>query len=123
MRRAARNGHSLRATALALIVAPMLLAGCQSTAEPSPITAKGIPKPPVVSDVPSQCTAARVRFALGQRATRPLLQEMRMQAGARYARLEPIKGTGPGSEPLVPDTSALTVDLDDKGRVIAARCG
>ncbi|OUL99761.1 hypothetical protein A8M77_24880 [Variovorax sp. JS1663] len=93
------------------------MGACQFRGEPRPLSSDA-PSPPAFVDAPARCTAARIRFGLGQRASLPLLEEMRLRAGARRARI-----ALPTDAPLPYDAARLMVDIEPNGRVVGARCG
>ena len=101
-----------------LLLLPLLaLEACQWPGEPRSRSPEALP-PPAFTDAPAVCTAARARFGLGLRASLPLLEEMRLRAGARRVRT-----VLPADAPLPYDAARLIVDLEAGGRVVAARCG
>ena len=103
---------------LPLCVASALavLAGCQMRGDLRPLSSE-VPPPPNLVEAPARCTAARARFALGQRVTQPLMEEMRMRTGSRSAR------TALPEETVTPFASdRLIVDIEPNGRIVATRC-
>ena len=94
------------------------LAACQFRGEPPSRASPDVLPPPVFTPAPGRCTAARARFGLGQRVSRPLLEEMRLRAGARAAH-----AVLPTDAPLPHDAARLMVDVESSGRIVAARCG
>ncbi|WP_083745443.1 hypothetical protein [Variovorax sp. KK3] len=100
-----------------LLLSLLALGGCQFHGTVPPFSAEGLP-PPAFTDAPGRCTSARIRFALGQQVSRPLLEEMRLRAGARRAM-----ALAPTDEHVPYDSLRLIVDIENNGRVVAARCG
>lgn len=94
----------------------LMVAGCQSD-RPRPMS-PNLPPPPEFVAAPGTCTSSRIHFALRQRITLPLLEEMRMRAGAFMAR-----AVLPDDAPLPYRSDRLLVDIEPSGRVVAARCG
>lgn len=110
-----RSGVPVCRALLLLFLA--LLGGCQFHGGSRPLSSE-VPPPPAFVDAPAHCTAARARLGLGRRITAPLLDEMRMRAGARQARL--VLAT----DPDIPfDAERLIVDIEPNGRVVGMRCG
>jgi len=105
----------LRRCPLLLIVA--LAAGCQMRGEVRPLSSE-MPPPPVFVAAPESCSAARSRFALGQRINLPLLEELRQRTGARRARAQRIDD--PQANEF--DAARLIVDIEPNGRIVGVRC-
>ena len=100
------------------VLLPLIaLAGCQFRGEPHARSPDALP-PPAFTDAPAHCLAARARFGLGLRASLPLLEEVRLRAGA--SRVRAVLST---DEPLPYDAARLLVDLEAGARVVGARCG
>ncbi|MDM0055385.1 hypothetical protein [Variovorax fucosicus] len=95
-----------------------LAAGCQMRGEVRPLSSE-IPPPPAFVAAPEACLAARSRFALGQRISLPLLEELRQRTGARRARAQRIDDPQKNAES---DAARLTVDVEPSGRIVGARC-
>ena len=93
------------------------LAGCQMRGDVRPLSSE-LPPPPVFAAPPEGCQPGGARFALGRTITAPLLEEMRMRAGARLART-----ALPNDAPPAADAQRLTVDIDPAGRILGLRCG
>jgi hypothetical protein len=93
----------------------LTVAGCQSE-RPRPMS-PNLPPPPEFVDAPPSCTASRMHFALGQRISAPLLEEMRMRSGAFMART-----VLPDDAPLFFVAGRLLVDVATSGRVMSVRC-
>ena len=98
-----------------LLLTVALASSCQSDREPGPLTAN-VAKPP---DLASTCAVERARFGLGQTISTPLLEEMRIRAGAGVARTLPV---GDPQLKILGDPTRLTVEVDKAGRVVGAQC-
>jgi hypothetical protein len=75
------------------------------------------PPPPVIA--PNQCNDAAAQFAVGKTADAKLAEEARVRASALRVRM-----IRPGQMVTMEfDASRLTIELDDKGKVVSVRCG
>ncbi|VTU15307.1 hypothetical protein SRS16CHR_01438 [Variovorax sp. SRS16] len=99
-----------------MMLACLVMVGCQSQ-RPRPMS-PNLPPPPEFVAAPGVCMSSRIHFALRQRISLPLLEEMRMRAGAYMAR-----AVLPDDPPLPFRADRLLVDVEPNGRVVAARCG
>jgi len=95
----------------------VLAAGCQMRGDVRPLSSE-VPRPPAFVDAPEACSAARVRFALGQRINTPMLEELRQRTGARRALAQRVDD--PQANEF--DAARLTVDIEPNGRIVGARC-
>ena len=101
-----------------LILLPIALAaGCQMRGDVRPLSSE-VPRPPAFVAAPEFCSAARSHFALAQRISAPLLEELRQRTGARRARTQRVDD--PQSNEY--DASRLTVDIETSGRIVGTRC-
>ncbi len=99
-------------------VLAVALGGCQMRGDVRPLSSEA-PPPPVFVDVDTGCHAPGARYAVGRQITAPLLEDMRVQTGARFART--VKAGEPAGEPA--DGGRLNVEVDAQGVVKGARCG
>lgn len=75
------------------------------------------PPPPVFA--PGECDSQAAQFAVGQAYDAAKGEEMRRRAGA-----ERLRAVRPGQMVTMEfDARRLTAQLDEQGRVAAARCG
>lgn len=89
-----------------------LAAGCAQ--EPQVPAA---PPPPMAA--PAACDEAAARFAVGQAATGPLVEQARQRSGARRVRT-----VRPGDMVTMDfDPGRLNLELDAAGKVARVRCG
>ena len=102
---------------LSLAALLLLAAGCQAPPKDRPLTSE-VPEPPAFAPPPESCLAEGVRFALGLRATQPLLEEMRQRSGARFALT--VLSTDP-PDPVL-DPTRLNVRIEPSGRIVGASC-
>lgn len=96
-----------------------LVAGCSSvgpSAPPAP------PPPPIgasTAPVGGTCDAQGAQWAVGKNGTAKVVEDARVRAGARMARvLRPGQMTTKEF-----DAQRLNLEVDGSGKVIAARCG
>ncbi|MBS0468505.1 MAG: proteinase inhibitor I78 [Proteobacteria bacterium] len=103
--------HACWLTAVGLLV---LLTGC---AQPGPASA---PRPTGASTAPvgGTCNAQAAQWALGKSGTARVVEEARVRAGARMAR---VVYAGQPAQAL--DAERLSLEVDGSGKIVAARCG
>lgn len=103
--------------AAAAAAALALVSGCSSvgpaaTPAPPPIGAGTAP-------VGGTCDAQAAQWALGRNGTAKVLEEARVRAGARMARVlhkgQPVT--------MEFDAQRLNLEVDGSGKITAARCG
>lgn len=122
-------GKDLTSLARRLVVAlPLVLPACAQTMttppRPTPpqTPAQAQPLTGQTEDAATprnRCNAAPAQGQVGRKATRDVLEQARVQAGARILRVV-------GPDEMVTqeyNASRLTVLLDDKGLVAEVRCG
>ncbi len=93
-----------------------MVAGCSSIG-PQPST----PKPIGASTAPvgGACNTQGAQWAVGKSATAKVVEEARVRAGARMARV-----LRPGQVVTAEfDAQRLNLDMDASGKVTGARCG
>lgn len=108
MRQAMRSGR------LAAFVVLGVLAGC---AQLGPASA---PRPVGASTAPvgGTCNAQAAQWAVGKSGTARVVEEARVRAGARMARV-----VYAGQPAQAFDAERLSLELDGSGKIISARCG
>lgn len=103
------------------LLALISLTACQMRAKERPMSSEAPPPPVFINpQVPVTCRAAEARFALGQTATSPLLEQIRVRTGARFAR---TVSTTDATASTDVDDGRVSVDVEPNGRIVAARCG
>jgi len=91
-----------------------LLAACASPPPPAPIDVRPNIPPPG-----GRCEAGPAQSAIGKASTARNVEAARVAAGARMART-----LGPGQMVTKEfDAERLNLEVDAKGRIVAARCG
>jgi hypothetical protein len=101
---------------LALAVVTVL-AGCSGAAKKAPDSpASTVAGSPVPS---GRCDAQAAQFAVGQQASRELLEQAKARSGSMLARI-----LGP-HDPVTMDyrSERLNLNADDSGTIIRANCG
>lgn len=101
------------------LFAVLALSGCQMRGKDRPLSSEAPPPPVFASNFPVVCRAAEVRFALGQTANGPLLEQVRIRTGAVVLRT--VLTTDRASTDV--NSGRLTVDVQPSGRIVGARCG
>ncbi len=107
-----------RGAVAALTLALLTLAGCSTFDRPA---APAQPRPIGASTAPvgGTCDGQGAQWAVGKSATAAVLEQARVRAGARMARV-----LHPGQMVTQEfDGQRLTLQLDAAGKVSAARCG
>lgn len=106
--------HSSGMAGLAGLAALALLAGCSQL---GPATA---PRPIGASTAPvgGNCEPQGAQWAVGKSGTARVVEEARVRAGARMARV-----VYAGQAGQAPDAQRLSLELDGSGKITAARCG
>src|SRR5437016_3312326 len=98
---------------LCLLLGAAALAACAQQAPDVPAA------PPQPMIVPGPCNQSAAQFALGRTADAPLAEEARIRAAAQRVRM-----VWPGDMVTMEfDVGRLTLDVDDRGKVVGARCG
>lgn len=98
-----------RRTSLWAIALPLALPACAQT-----VTSPASPPP-----ASGRCHAAPAQGLVGKKATREMLEQARIQAGARIVRMV-------AHDEIITqeyNASRLTVLLDERGTVAEVRCG
>ena len=101
----------------AVAVVGLMMAGCSSigpgsSPAPAPIGASTAP-------VGGECNAQGAQAAVGKNATVKVVEDARVRAGARMARV-----LRPGQAVTQEfDADRLSLQLDSAGKITAARCG
>jgi hypothetical protein len=91
-----------------------VLAGCSSAAKDAPESAASAP---AVGD--GRCDAQGAQFAVGQQASKALLEQAKTRSGSMMART-----LGPHDSITMDYRSErLNLNTDDSGKVIRANCG
>lgn len=91
-----------------------VLAGCSSAAKDAPASATSAP---AAGD--GRCDAQGAQFAVGQQASKPLLEQAKTRSGSMMARI-----LGPHDSITMDYRSErLNLNTDDSGKVIRANCG
>lgn len=99
------------------VVGVLMVAGCAwvgpgTGQAPAPIGASTAP-------VGGECAAQGAQWAVGRSATAKVVEEARVRAGARMARV-----LRPGQAVTLEfDGQRLNLEMDGSGKVIGARCG
>jgi hypothetical protein len=102
--------------AFALWLVPLLTLGLGACAQ-QPAQAPVAPAPPMIA--PEGCNEAAAQFAIGKAADAKLIEEARVKSGAQRVRV-----IRPGQMVTMEyDARRLSLDLDEKGKVVGARCG
>ena len=105
----------------------LLLAGCQTVSPQGPGSSKPAPPPAPPSEPIGKttappgnlCNAPPAQWAVGKMPTTSVTENARVRAGARMARV-----LRPGQMVTKEfDRQRLNLELDDSGKIIAARCG
>lgn len=106
--------HVSRMAGLAGLVVLALLAGCSQL---GPATAS---RPIGASTAPvgGTCDAQGAQWAVGKSGTARVVEEARVRAGARMARV-----VYPGQAGQAVDAQRLSLEVDGSGKITAARCG
>jgi hypothetical protein len=105
--------HSSRMAGLAGLAALALLAGCSQlgpASAPRPIGASTAP-------VGGTCEPQGAQWAVGKSGTARVVEEARVRAGARMARVVHV---GQAAQPF--DAQRLSLEVDGSGKITAARC-
>lgn len=104
-----------RRAAVAGGLALALLAGCTQLGPSAPARPMGASQAPVGGN----CDAQGAQWAVGKSGTARVVEEARVRAGARMAR---VLHQG---RPVMQDFDAqrLSLEVDGSGKVVAARCG
>ena len=100
----------------ACVLAAAALGACQMRGDFRPLSSE-LPPPPAIAQVSGECQASGARFALGRHITAPLMEEIRMRAGARVARTALPNEAAPPAEP-----QRLSIDIEPDGRILGLRC-
>ncbi|WP_409456784.1 I78 family peptidase inhibitor [Pulveribacter sp.] len=101
-----------------------VLAGCSSIGLPgggsgAPATPAPAPIGASTAPVGSTCDAQGAQWAVGRSSTAKVVEEARVRAGARMARV-----LGPGQATTMEfNGERLNLQVDGAGKVMAARCG
>lgn len=102
--------------AVAGSVALALLAGC---AQPGPSAPARQPVGAGTAPVGGTCDERGAQWAVGRSGTARVVEEARVRAGARMARVlhkgQPVT--------MEFDAQRLSLEMDGSGKVVAARCG
>ncbi|QIL81341.1 proteinase inhibitor I78 [Diaphorobacter sp. HDW4A] len=117
--------RALSSGLLSLCVA-LLLAGCQTVSPQGPGSSKPSAPPPPPEPIGKTtappgniCNAPPAQWAVGKMPTPSVTENARVRAGARMARV-----LRPGQMVTKEfDQQRLNLELDDSGKIIAARCG
>ena len=101
---------------LALLLLPLLTLGLGACAQQPPQVPVA-PYPPMIA--PEGCNEAAAQFAVAKTADAKLVEEVRVKSGAQRVRV-----IRPGQMVTMEfDAGRLSLDLDEKGKVVRARCG
>jgi hypothetical protein len=102
-----------------LLAAALFAAACSGTAGVVSPTPRGDLLPPGTSPDAGSCDAAGARWAVGERASRELLERARLAAGARVARFL-LPGQAITLEYLA---TRVNLELDKAHVVVGVTCG